>query len=90
MADSLLTNQNIDNSIIIKTELEEFITNASTTENIAKGNKVNYNMNNNSSLDATNIGSITVSGYYSYNRFFYLENNFYKGDTNDITRIKKR
>lgn len=77
MADSLLTNQNIDNSIIIKTELEEFITNASTTENIAKGNKVNYNMNNNSSLDATNIGSITVSGYYSYNRFFYLENNFY-------------
>lgn len=77
MADSLLTNQNIDNSTIITTELSDFIVNVPTTEDITKNKRISYNMNDSSSLKATDIGSITVSGYYSYNKFFYLEDNFY-------------
>lgn len=47
MADSLLTNQNIDNSTIIKNELENFTVNASTDENIIKDEKVYYHMDKN-------------------------------------------
>lgn len=77
MADSLLTNQNIDNSTIIKNELENFTVNASTDENIIKDEKVYYHMDKNSLLTSTNIGTLSFSYNSDCNRIFYLENNFY-------------